>query len=326
MIRLGSVDLDDEVETWNPQRDLLNSKGAKPSSSPKWKRTARRAFALATTPTGSVPNSARNSPRRVIALATGHGRERWRRSAFPHRHDMCPASPACAIRMPAKGGVEPETMDEVRHRAPYAFRTQDRAVTEADYAAMAELQSRGAARRRDVPLDRELAYGVCDRGSVRRRDRRGNGRNNSSRQEVLAGLERYRMAGHDLEADEPFYVSLEIEMHVCVKPDYLPERRSRSAARSLWQSRARPMGAGACFIRTTSPSDSRFISARFTRRRRRSGCGLSAHHDVPKAGSAEQRGVAGRQLKLDRLEIARCDNDPNFPERGVFRIELGGGK
>jgi hypothetical protein len=31
-------------------------------------------------------------------------------------------------------------------------------------------------------------------------------------------------------------------------------------------------------------------------------------------------------LTLDRLEIARLDNDPNFPERGVFRLDVGGGK
>ena len=31
-------------------------------------------------------------------------------------------------------------------------------------------------------------------------------------------LERFRMAGEDLEIDEPQYVSLEIEIAVCIKP------------------------------------------------------------------------------------------------------------
>jgi hypothetical protein len=31
-------------------------------------------------------------------------------------------------------------------------------------------------------------------------------------------------------------------------------------------------------------------------------------------------------LPMGRLEIARCDNDPNFAERGVFRLTVGGGK
>jgi len=32
------------------------------------------------------------------------------------------------------------------------------------------------------------------------------------------------------------------------------------------------------------------------------------------------------KLELNRLEIARLDNDPNFPERGVFRLNLEGGR
>ena len=32
------------------------------------------------------------------------------------------------------------------------------------------------------------------------------------------------------------------------------------------------------------------------------------------------------KLELDRLEIARLDNDPNFAERGVFKLQMGGGK
>jgi len=31
-------------------------------------------------------------------------------------------------------------------------------------------------------------------------------------------------------------------------------------------------------------------------------------------------------LPMDRLEIPRCDNDPNFAERGVFVLTVGGGK
>jgi hypothetical protein len=31
-------------------------------------------------------------------------------------------------------------------------------------------------------------------------------------------------------------------------------------------------------------------------------------------------------LELGRLEIARLDNDPNFPDRGVLRLALQGGK
>ena len=43
--------------------------------------------------------------------------------------------------LPARGGVDPESMEDVRQRAPYVFRTQKRAVTEADYADRAQSHS-----------------------------------------------------------------------------------------------------------------------------------------------------------------------------------------
>ena len=36
--------------------------------------------------------------------------------------------------------------------------------------------------------------------------------------------------------------------------------------------------------------------------------------------------LADGQLTFDRLEIAQLDNDPSRPERGVFRLEVDGGK
>ena len=40
--------------------------------------------------------------------------------------------------LPAAGGVDPEAEADVRRNAPQAFRTQERAVTPEDYAAVSE--------------------------------------------------------------------------------------------------------------------------------------------------------------------------------------------
>ena len=40
--------------------------------------------------------------------------------------------------MPARGGIDPETAAQIRRDAPQAFRTQERAVTPDDYAAITE--------------------------------------------------------------------------------------------------------------------------------------------------------------------------------------------
>jgi hypothetical protein len=41
---------------------------------------------------------------------------------------------------------------------------------------------------------------------------------------------------------------------------------------------------------------------------------------------AASSGVGPGELTLGPLQIARLDNDPNYPKRGVFRLEMRGGK
>ena len=40
----------------------------------------------------------------------------------------------------------------------------------------------------------------------------------------------------------------------------------------------------------------------------------------------QQIALANGKLEMGRMEIARLDNDPNFPEHGVFRLTMEGGK
>ena len=43
-------------------------------------------------------------------------------------------------------------------------------------------------------------------------------------------------------------------------------------------------------------------------------------------GVTDDRALQEGKLSLHRLEIARLDNDPNFPENGVLRLRMEGGK
>ena len=54
-------------------------------------------------------------------------------------HILTPETRVVSVRnpLPAAGGRDPETMESVRQRAPWAFRTQQRAVTEDDYGVAA---------------------------------------------------------------------------------------------------------------------------------------------------------------------------------------------
>ena len=175
------------------------------------------------------------------------------------------AGAIASVRNPlaAVGGAEPEKLEDVRQRAPSAFRTQERAVTPADYAEVAERN----------PQIQKAAATLRWTGSWRTvfitADRAGGA-------EVDAGFERelrrfvepYRMAGQDLEMDAPRPVPLEITLRVCVKPDHFRGDVKAALFKCSPSTRCRT-DAAASSTRTTSRSASRSISVRFTRPARR---------------------------------------------------------
>ena len=117
--------------------------------------------------------------------------------------------------LPAKGGTDPESIEHVRRIAPSAFRIQERAVTPDDYAAVAQ-------RHREV---QQAAATVRWTGSWRTvfltLDRvAGRPVDAEFEYDMRLHLERFRMAGQDIEIDGPQFVPLEIEMTVCVQPNY----------------------------------------------------------------------------------------------------------
>jgi Baseplate J-like protein len=223
--------------------------------------------------------------------------------------------------MPARGGTAPETIAQVRRRAPEAFRTQRRAVTPADYEAVATAASgvqRAAATLRwtgswhtvfltvdpegETELDRVLEDGVIEH------------------------VEPFRLAGHDLEVDGPRFVALELELEVCVSPDHfrsdvrtrleatLSARDNGDGTRGLFHPDAFTFGQAVHLspILAAAHGVAGVDSVRATVFRR-----LGAPSPVP---------LADGRLPIARLEVARLANDPDFPEHGLLRLVLLGGK
>ena len=62
---------------------------------------------------------------------------------------------AVTNRRPATGGMDPESLDEAKLRAPAALRGQDRAVTASDYEFLAKQASRRVARVKCIPVRSE---------------------------------------------------------------------------------------------------------------------------------------------------------------------------
>jgi hypothetical protein len=323
-IELESQDIKGKKETWHPRRDLLNSNAADTHFVAEVERDGATRLRFGNDAQGKRPNADTEFTATHYRVGNGASGNIGAEALF---HIVTSSASVTGVfnPIPAHGGTEPETMDEVRHRAPYAFQTQDRAVTEPDYAAMAE---RNARVQRAAATFRwtgswHTVFVTADPFGGAIADEKDK---QQFEQDVLAGLERYRMAGHDLEADEPLNVSLEIEMHVCVKPDYFRSDVQR-ALLEVFSNRVLPDGRRGVF----HPDNFTFgqpvlLSPLYAAAQAVPGV-ASVH--VPTFQRQGQPSLAALQtgrLLLDRLEIARCDNDPSFPEHGVFRIDLGGGK
>ena len=235
-------------------------------------------------------------------------------------------TPAIAIDtidnpLPAFGGTDPEDVEAVRRDAPQAFRTQERAVTAADYAAAAERRAdvqRAAASFRwtgswhtvFVTADR-LGGAAVDPGFEARLRRH---------------LERFRMAGYDLEVDSPRFVALDVALHLCVKPAYFRSDVVK-AVRDALSSALLPDGRLGVF----HPDNFTFGQPVYLSRIVAAAQAVEGVESVrvdrfkrlvdPSPATLET-GV----IPIGRLEIAQLDNNPNFPDRGEIDITAEGGK
>ena len=130
---------------WEARRDLLGlerdrarlrrrGRGRRRGGPPVRRRPSRRAG----------PRPGRPSPR-PTGSATGP-RQRRRRTRSPTSSRTPTAIVAASgTRCRRAGGIEPETVEDVRRFAPVAFRTQERAVTADDYARDGRAPSAGPA-------------------------------------------------------------------------------------------------------------------------------------------------------------------------------------
>ncbi len=223
--------------------------------------------------------------------------------------------------LPAMGGVDPETVDDVRRFAPVAFRTQERAVTAEDYAVKSELH----------PQVQDAAASFRWTGSWRTVfvtvDPFGSATNDVVLDPPLAlHLERYRMAGHDLAIDTPLYIPLEIAMQVCAKRAYFRADVKR-ALLDVFSARRQSTGIKGVFHPDNFTfGTSLYLSALYAAAHAVDGVDSVRISVFRRQGTPDPKPLADGVLTFGRLEIARLENDPNFPERGVFRLDVAGGK
>jgi hypothetical protein len=134
------------------------------------------------------------------------------------------------------------------------------------------------------------------------------------------------MAAYDVQVDAPRFVALEIELFVCVCPDHF-RAAVRQAVLERLSARALPGGRRGFFHPDNfSFGDPVRLSAVYATVMEIAGVTSVAAKVFRRRGRPDPAPLDDGTLPIDRLEIARLDNDPNFAERGTLILELGGGK
>lgn len=223
--------------------------------------------------------------------------------------------------LPSSGAADPESRDEIVRDAPEAYTVQQRAVTDQDYA---DLAGAGNAVQRAASTRRwtgswHTVYVTADRLGGLPVDA-------AFETVVRDSLEPYRMAGLDLEIDGAVTVPLEIELTVCAAADQLRGTVKAAVLRVLGDAMLPTGGRGLFHPDNFTFGQPVYLSSV-----------IAAAAAVPGVVSVEvpvfQRlkqpvtsGLESGRVDLRRLEIARLDNDPNFPERGLLTVTVGGGR
>jgi len=233
-----------------------------------------------------------------------------------------PVVTAVTNPLPAVGGLDPETLDAVRQAAPYAFRVQNRAVTEQDYGDMAQ--------RCDSTLQKAVGTfrwtGSWHTVFIAADRRGGVAVDDTFRSNLKQCMELYRMAGHDVEVDAPVYVSLEIDMTVCVDPDYFASD-VEEALFNVLSNRILPDGSkGVFYTDNFTFGQTVYLSPIYALVQSTAGVDSVRITTFQRQGQDSSVALDAGMLELDRLEIARLDNDPNYPEHGVLKLNMLGGR
>jgi predicted phage baseplate assembly protein len=219
----------------------------------------------------------------------------------------------------ASGGVAPESLEQVRQFAPQAFRVQERAVTEADYAEVAqrhpEVQKAAATMRWTGSW--YTAFVTIDRRGGRPVDA-------EFELEIRDHLERYRLAGYDVEVNAPVFVPLDMAITVCVTAGYFRSNVKQALLR-VFGARDYPGGRGFFHPDNFTFGQPLYLSQVYQAAMAVPGVDSIEVTRFQRLGKVALGELDAAQIKPGTLEILRLDNDPNFPENGKLEFTMKGG-
>jgi len=143
--------------------------------------------------------------------------------------------------------------------------------------------------------------------------------------EIRRHLEKFRLAGYDLEVNGPEFVPLDILMMVCVKPGYFRSCVKESLLRVF--SRHDLDGGRRGFFHPDNFTFGQpvYLSQIYQRAMEVAGVASVEVKRFQRWGKKPDNEKEEGFLEPEVLEVIRLDNDPNFPENGKIDFEMYGG-
>lgn len=228
--------------------------------------------------------------------------------------------------LPAAGGTAPEPMSEAKLNAPYSFRfgstALQRAIIADDYSTLAERNAkiqRAAARLVWTGSWFEAQVGIDAKAEY------------ASQVDTLAAeiqtyLDDYRRIGHDLDVRAAEYAAIDLALDICIAPEYL-RGQIKAALLDVFSNRALPGGAlGFFHADQLTFGEDIYLSAIMAAAHAVVGVTGVRVKRLQRQFEASNREIENGVLPLGPFQIARLDNDPNWPDRGKLEINVAGGR
>jgi hypothetical protein len=233
-----------------------------------------------------------------------------------------PRIQSCTNPLPATGGSDPETNNQIRRRAPQAFLTQERAVNMADYERVTEMNSQ---------VENAVAtlrwtgswYTVFITAEPQ-----GAGNLTPSLTKALKqNINRYRLAGQDIQLESPQYVPLEISLIVCVDPTYFQSYVKQSLKQVLGSQILANGQKGVFYSGNFTFGQTVYLSPIYAAARQVAGVvSVTATVFQPQGAAPTKRYLHKGEIPLGPFQIAQMDNDPSLPDHGQLTLLMQGGK
>jgi len=224
--------------------------------------------------------------------------------------------------LPAWGGTAPEPIEDVKLIAPANLRTGlYRAVTEQDYAQAAELMpevSKAVATFRWTGTWHTVFLTIDPAG--------GQELTPELSARLRAWVTQFTQAGYDLEIAPPIYVPLEIEITVCTDAEHFRSDVYQALLRELGTGVVSGGRQGFFHPDRFTFGQPLFLSQLYAAITRVDGVRSAKITKLQRFGRVVSGELDAGAVRVGPMEVVRCDNDPNFAERGVLAIHMEGGK